>query len=63
MRNLINIGFSPEDVFRMGSASTAMFFGQDDLGVIAPGARACLAAWNEAYECEFSVADGMLLRG
>lgn len=54
VHNLIQMGIKPEDAFRMASSTTADYFGQSDLGAIAPGMRACLAAWNEEYECEFA---------
>lgn len=62
VRDLISIGIDEADAFRMASRTPAEYLGINDLGLIAPGARACLAAWNEKYECVWTVTDGALFR-
>lgn len=50
--NLTRAGMPMEDVIRAASLTPAHYLGLDDtLGCIAPGMRACLAAWDENIRC------------
>ena len=55
VRNLIGIGIPSDDAFRMASATPAACAGFKDLGVIAPGKRAHLAAFTGSYDPAFAV--------
>ena len=49
--NVVGLGFAMEDAIRAASKTPAEYLGfGDSLGEIAPGKRACLAAWNEKSE-------------
>ncbi|MDO4740141.1 MAG: amidohydrolase family protein [Eubacteriales bacterium] len=64
VRGLLSLGYAPEDVFQMACANPADYLGLgDQLGRIRPGMRACLAAWNDSWECEWSMVDGALCEG
>jgi len=58
VRNLIGLGYAPEDVFKMACANPAEYIGCDDLGDIRPGMRACFAAWDGDWRCSWSMVDG-----
>lgn len=62
VRNLIGLGIEPENVFRMACTNPAEYLGLEGLGDIRPGMRACMAAWNEKWECEWSMTDGKVFR-
>lgn len=49
--NVASLGFPLEDAIRAAAQTPAEYLGfGDSLGEIAPGKRACLAAWNERTE-------------
>ena len=55
VRNLISIGISAEDAFRMAGRTPAERIGIGSIGKIQPGCEAQLAAWDEKWQSEFSV--------
>ena len=62
VRTLISLGVSAADAFAMASAVPAAYLGlEKELGCIAPGARACLAAWDAQTHPVFSICDGGMI--
>ena len=62
VRNLVGLGVPRADAFAAASATPAASLGlQKELGRIAPGARACLAAWDEQLHPVFSICDGEMV--
>ena len=52
--NVVSLGIPMEDAIRAASTTPAEYLGfGDELGSIAPGKRACLAAWNNRFECKW----------
>lgn len=62
VRNVMKLGIPSEHAFRMASRTPAMRMGFDTLGAIAPGFDAHLAAWDEDYNCVFTVINGKVDR-
>lgn len=55
VRNMVTLGASEENAFYMASQTPAARMGFHDLGVIAPGCRAHLAAWHDDLTPDFAV--------
>ncbi|MBR5287675.1 MAG: N-acetylglucosamine-6-phosphate deacetylase [Clostridia bacterium] len=55
VRNMQKIGISSENAVRMATQTPAERLGLCDLGVLAPGMRAHLTAWNDAFTPIFTV--------
>jgi len=52
--NVVSLGVPMEDVIRAASTTPAEYLGfGHELGSIAPGKRACLAAWNALMQCSW----------
>ena len=58
VRNLIARGYAPEDVFQMASTNPAAYLGIKTLGDIRPGMAACMAAWDENWQTQWTMIDG-----
>ena len=55
VRNMQTLGISAEDAVRMATRTPAERLGLRDLGVIAPGMRAHLCAWNDDFTPAFTI--------
>lgn len=52
VKNLVQLGMPMEEVIRSAAHTPAAYLGMDDqVGDIAPGKLACLAAWDEQGQC------------
>lgn len=60
VRNLISIGIPAEDALRMASRTPAERLGMTELGLIRPGSPANLAAFDENWNCTFTIIGGIL---